>query len=85
MRKYPFHNSDDFQKELCDCEMCLNLYWRRLPQQADEEMRTAFGLSTNGSNPQHLYIFFKESSDEISTALADFKASFETVYGHFFL
>lgn len=83
--KWTPQGADDFRKELHDCEMCLNLYWTKLPQQADEEMKTAYDLSTNGSNPQHLYIFFKEkSSGKISAALADFKASFETVYGHFF-
>lgn len=83
--KWTPQGADDFRKELHDCEMCLNLYWTKLPQQADEEMKTAYDLSTNGSNPQHLYIFFKEkSSGKISAALADFKAGFETVYGHFF-
>lgn len=82
--KWAPKGADDYQKELRDCEMCLNLYWRKLPQQADEEMKAAYNLSTNGSNPQHLYIFFKEPSNDISTALADFKAGFETVYGHFF-
>lgn len=82
--KWTPQGADDLRKELLDCEMCLNLYWTQLPRQAEEEMKTAYNLSTNGSNPQHLYIFFKEPSEEISTALADFKAGFETVYGHFF-
>lgn len=83
--KWTPHGADDFRKELSNCEMCLNLYWTKLPQQADEEMKTAYDLSTNGSNPQHLYIFFKEkNSDKISAALADFKTKVETVYGHFF-
>lgn len=82
--KWTPQGADDFQKELRDCEMCLNLYWTKLPQQADEEMKVAYNLSTNGKNPKHLYIFFKEPSDEISTTLADFKTSFEAVYGHFF-
>ncbi len=82
--KWTPQGEDDFRKELHDCEMCLNLYWTQLPRQADEEMKVAYNLSTNGANPLHLYIFFKEPSEEISTALADFKAGFETVYGHFF-
>lgn len=83
--KWTPQGADEFQKELSDCEMCLNLYWTKLPQYADEEMKVAYDLSTHEKNPQHLYIFFKDkSSDKISTALADFKANFETVYGHFF-
>ena len=83
--KWTPQGADDLQKELHDCEMCLNLYWTKLPQQADEEMKAAYELTTNGTNPQHLYVFFKEKpSDKITAALADFKASFETVYGHFF-
>lgn len=76
--------TDEFRNELQNCGMCLNLYWTKLPQQADEEMKTAYNLLTNGKNPRHLYIFFKEPSDEISSALAGFKANFETIYGHFF-
>ena len=82
--KWTPQGTDEFQKKLSDCEMCLNLYWTKMPQQADEEMKIAYNLSTNGTNPLHLYIFFKEPSDDISATLADFKAGFETNYGHFF-
>ncbi len=76
--------ADDYRQRLGSCEMCLNLYWRQLPPSADEELRTAYEATCAGDNPHHLYIFFKEPSDDISKALADFKAGFETRYGHFF-
>lgn len=82
--KWTPHGADDFREKLLECGMCLNLYWTKMPEQADEEMNTAYDLSTSASNPLHLYVFFKEPSENISMALADFKAEFETQYGHFF-
>lgn len=82
--KWTPQGTEEFQKKIYECEMCLNLYWNKLPKKADEEMKAAYDLSTNGTNPQHLYVFFKEPSEGISTALANFKAGFETNYGHFF-
>ena len=82
--KWTPHGADDFREKLLECGMCLNLYWTKMPQQADKEMRIAYDLSTSNANPRHLYIFFKEPSDNISMALSDFKAAFETRYGHFF-
>lgn len=75
---------DDFHKIIDSCDICLNLYWRRLSKTADEELNTAYKATCAGKNPHHLYIFFKEPSDDITTALADFKAGFETQYGHFY-
>ena len=77
-------DTDEFARRVDGCQMCLCLYWRELPSSADDEVRGAYEATCAGRNPQHLYIFFKEPSDEISEALSGFKAGFENKYGHFF-
>ena len=75
---------EDFKDKICQCEMCLSLYWRELASNSESELRVAYQSLKEGSNPRNLYIFFKESSDEVSNALQDFKANFVNEYGHFF-
>lgn len=82
--KWTPQGADNIRKMLSDCEMCLNLYWKNFSRLADEEMETAYSLSTRDTNPLQLYIFFKEPSDDIVETLAKFKDSFDTVYGHFY-
>ena len=77
-------DTDEFARRVDGCQMCLCLYWRELPSSADDDVRDAYEATCAGRNPQHLYIFFKEPSDEISEALSGFKAGFENKYGHFF-
>lgn len=74
----------DYRQKLSQCEMCLKLYWKQLPETSEEELKIAYEATCAGDNPRNLYVFFKEPSEGISKALADFKASFETRYGHFF-
>lgn len=76
--------SEAFKERLGECDMCLNLYWRQLPDSSQDEVDVAYGSHKAGSNPRRLYIFFKEPCEGISEALSDFKASFENQYGHFF-
>ena len=75
---------EEFQSKLQDCEMCLNLYWRQLATNSEEELNTAYQQLKDGNNPQNLYVFFKEPTNDISEALGIFKANFVTNYGHFF-
>lgn len=75
---------EDFQAKLHDCEMCLNLYWRELAAHSEEELNSAYERLKEGNNPRNLYVFFKESTDDLTDALRDFKANFVTNYGHFF-
>ena len=75
---------EDFMEEVGECEMCLTLYWRELAENASEELTAAFQTLKAGKNPQNLYVFFKEPTQDISEALKDFKANFVTNYGHFF-
>ena len=77
-------DTDGFARRVDGCQMCLCLYWRELPSSADDDVRGAYEATCAGRNPQHLYIFFKEPSDDISEALSGFKAGFENKYGHFF-
>lgn len=76
--------SDEYFQILSKSEMCLNLYWKQLPATADQELKIAYEATCVGNNPHHLYIFFKEPSENITADLADFKAGFETQYGHFY-
>lgn len=74
----------DYSDRIGKCEMCLNLYWRKMPSAANEELQTAYKATCDGGNPRHLYIFFKEPSEDINVDLSCFKATFETQYGHFY-
>lgn len=75
---------DDYLAKLRDCEMCLNLYWRNLSSNSEEELNTAYQQLKEGNNPRNLYVFFKEPTNDLSEAFRDFKANFVTNYGHFF-
>jgi tetratricopeptide (TPR) repeat protein len=75
---------NEFMQKVNNCEMCLNLYWRDLPENSSEEINRSFRAMLKGDNPRHLYIFFKEPCDEITKALSEFKNSFESEYGHFY-
>ena len=75
---------EDFMAKMHSCEMCLTLYWRELADQSEEELNAAYQSLKDGHNPQNLYVFFKEPTEELSDALRDFKANFVTNYGHFF-
>jgi tetratricopeptide (TPR) repeat protein len=79
--KWTPQGAEKFREHFEDCHMCLNLYWQKLSNLAAEEMQTAYELL---KKDHQLYVFFKEPSPQITNALADFKAGFETNYGHFF-
>lgn len=75
----------EFKKQISDCDMCLNVYWQKLPECAKDNLDYAYTSLKAGNNPKHLYIFFKETDKDISDkALSEFKASFEKEYGHFY-
>ena len=75
----------EFKKQISDCDMCLNVYWQKLPECAKDNLDYAYTSLKAGNNPKHLYIFFKETDKDIADqALSEFKASFEKEYGHFY-
>ena len=76
--------AEAYINRLNDCEMCLNLYWQELDANAINEIEMAYERLKKGSNPRHLYIFFKEPTEFSSEELKDFKTSFVTDYGHFY-
>lgn len=75
---------EDYQAKLKYCEMCLSIYWRDLAVNSREELDTAYQELWDNNNPRKLYVFFKEPSENLTELLRDFKASFETNYGHFY-
>ena len=75
---------DVYQAKLSDCEMCLNLYWRNLADNSEDELNTAYQQLKEGKNPRNLYVFFKEPTEDLSEALRVFKANFVNNCGHFF-
>lgn len=75
---------EDYQTRLSDCEICLKLYWRKLPPNSEQELNTAYEELRAGHNPKNLYVFFKEPDDGLTDILKDFKANFVNRYGHFF-
>ena len=62
-------------------EMYLFFYWREMPKAAKDELYSAYKSTWLGSLPKKLCVFFKEPSDDITAALAEFKASFSIRYG----
>jgi tetratricopeptide (TPR) repeat protein len=75
---------EEYKAKLKECEMCLTLYWRDLSDNSEQELDAAFKELKNGNNPRNLYVFFKESTEDLTDALKDFKANFVINYGHFF-
>ncbi len=75
---------DAYMGKLHDCEMCLNLFWRELADNSEEELNSAYQQLKDGKNPRNLYVFFKEPTEDLTEALRVFKANFVNNYGHFF-
>ena len=60
------------------------LYWTKFGEYTEEELNTAYEGLKAGENPRKLYIYFKETPDEITPELKEFKSRFATQYGHFY-
>ncbi len=84
----PERKQDEYNRVLRTCPMCLVLYWKNLGSYTKEELDVAYaGVCSEKENPRKLYIYFKEDkeiAETISKELRNFKASFETDYGHFY-
>ena len=74
----------EYNNALKECELCLVMYWNRVGEYTVEELTTAWECHKAGDNPKKLYVYFKEPA-EGSQELREFKASFTTKYGHFYI
>ena len=74
----------EYNNALRQCELCLVLYWTKFGEYTEEELNTAYEGLKSGENPRKLYIYFKETPDEITPELKEFKSRFATQYGHFY-
>ena len=75
---------DEYNAKLAESELCVVLFWTKLGQYTKEEFDAAYKALSSDSNPQKLYVFFKDSDRELEPALREFRDSFESRYGHFY-
>ena len=74
---------DEYNEELRQCDICIVILWNNLGKYTVEEFQTAYDELCAGRNPQRLYVFFKEPAF-MSEEMAEFKNTFEEVFGHFY-
>ena len=80
----PLHKQEEYNRELKDCEICMVLYWTKFGMYTETELNTAYNQLKAGLNPRKLYVYFRESGQELSPELKEFKDSFPALYGHFY-
>ena len=73
-------SSDDATGE----DLAIVLYWRDFGDLPLPKFETAYESLKAGGNPAKIYVFFRETSDELDEAMRAFKDSFATKYGHFY-
>lgn len=78
------HKQEEYNRELKDCEICMVLYWTKFGMYTKTELDTAYSELCAGRNPRKLYIYFKESEQELTPELREFRDSFPSLYGHFY-
>ena len=79
----PKHKQEEYNDALCDCEMCMVMYWTKFGDYTTEEFNIAYQQLCEGKNPKKLYVYFKDE-DNPSTELKHFRDGFSERYGHFY-
>lgn len=67
---------DEYLDELRQCEICLALFWKTLGEYTIEELDVAVAEMQAGRKPRHVYVLYKEPSEDQTDELCDFKAHF---------
>lgn len=73
-------SSDDVTGE----DLAIALYWRDFGDLPQVKFETAYESLKAGGNPAKIYVFFRESPQELGEAMRAFKDSFASKYGHFY-
>ncbi|MBR5864445.1 MAG: tetratricopeptide repeat protein, partial [Alistipes sp.] len=77
------HKQEEYNREIKDCDICVVLFWQKIGDYTDKELKVADAEMRAGRKPFKIYVFFKEPGD-VSQELQEFKASFDEAYGHFY-
>ena len=72
--------SDDVTGE----DLAIALYWRDFGNLPQSKFETAYESLKAGGTPTKIYVFFRESTEELDEAMRAFKDSFASKYGHFY-
>ena len=72
--------SDDVTGE----DLAVALYWRDFGNLPQLKFETAYESLKAGGTPTKIYVFFRESAEELDEAMRAFKDSFASKYGHFY-
>lgn len=68
---------NEYNEELKQCNICLALFWKNYGPYTVEEVKLAYDLLNQGKNPDKLYVYFKNvSDDDISSRLKEYKENF---------
>ncbi len=79
----PTHKQEEYNRELCTCDLCIVIYWTKFGMYTKTELDTAYNELCAGRNPKKLYVYFKDGA-EVTPDLQAFRDSFPSQYGHFF-
>lgn len=74
------HKQEEYNKKLEECDICIVLFWTRFGKYTKTELDTAFQKKKEGSLKK-LYVAFKDSADNETPELAEFKSTFGKEYG----
>ena len=75
------HKQEEYNDVLCECDICLALFWTKFGDYTKEEFEVAYNEMIAGRNPQKLYVLFKDA-EKLTSELENFKSSFAVKYRH---
>ena len=57
------HKQEDYNDYLCQCDMCVVLYWKKFGMYTEIELETASDLLNSDSSLKHMCVIFKEGGN----------------------
>lgn len=73
----------DLSSDNDDEEITIILYWCEFGSLSKQEFDSIHKSNINGGKPNHIYVFFREPSDDIKSELLNFKNQFRDTYQHY--
>ena len=71
---------DEYLEELRKSDVCIALFWKTRGEYTVEELDVAVEEMQAGRKPRHVYVLYKEPSEDQTDELRDFKAHFAEQY-----
>lgn len=71
---------DEYLDELRKSDVCIALFWKTRGEYTVEELDVAVEEMQAGRKPRHVYVFYKEPSEDQTDELRDFKNHFAENY-----